>query len=149
MIMDKLENAEKYYGVNPNLEYALRYLKEHKDELLEHPLGPEKLTDKVSIKYLSYNTVVGSRKWESHEIYTDVQYMLKGNERIGFNPAEHMVSAVKQAGKDQILHDGNGDRIRVPEGYFIVLFPGEAHMSKLADGFVAEAVRKVSFKVQL
>ena len=149
MIMDKLENAEKYYGVNPNLEYALRYLKEHKDELLEHPLGPEKLTDKVSIKYLSYNTVVGSRKWESHEVFTDVQYMLKGNERIGFNPAEHMVSAVKQEGKDQILHDGNGDRIRVPEGYFIVLFQGEAHMSKLADGFTAEAVRKVSFKVQL
>ena len=60
-----------------------------------------------------------------------------------------MVSAVKQEGKDQILHDGDGDRILVPEGYFIILFPGEAHMSKLAAAGCAEEVQKVSFKVPL
>ena len=75
--------------------------------------------------------------------------MSRGSERIGFNNAEHMVSAVKQEGKDQILHDGDGDRILVPEGYFIILFPGEAHMSKLAAAGCAEEVQKVSFKVPL
>ena len=149
MIIDKLENASRYYGVNPKLEYVLRFLQEHKEELTSHPLGPVKLTDDISMKYLAYRTVVGSRKWESHVEFTDVQYMSRGCERIGFNGAERMVSAVKQEGKDQILHDGDGDRVLVPEGYFIILFPGEAHMSKLAAAGTADEVQKVSFKVPL
>ena len=149
MIIDKLENASRYYAIHPKLEHVLRFLQEHKEELTAHPLGPVQLTDEISMKYLSYRTVVGSRKWESHVKYTDVQYMSRGSERIGFNNAEHMVSAAKQEGKDQILHDGDGDRILVPEGYFIILFPGEAHMSKLAAAGCAEEVQKVSFKVPL
>ena len=74
--------------------------------------------------------------------------MLKGAERIGFNHEENMVNSKKQEGKDQILHDGDGDRILLPEGYFIILFPGEVHMSKLADGPSAY-VEKAAFKIRL
>ncbi|MBQ7795702.1 MAG: YhcH/YjgK/YiaL family protein [Lachnospiraceae bacterium] len=148
MIIDKLENASLYEAISPNLAYALKYLQEHKEKHGEHPLGPVKLTDDVQIKYLSYNTVVGTRKWESHLEFTDVQYMISGSERIGFNNEEFMVNPSKQAGKDQIYHDGTGDYILVPEGYFIVLFPGEAHMSKIADGASAQ-VKKAAFKVRL
>ncbi len=149
MILDKIENAPLYYSINPNLECALRFMVEHKDEFATWPAGSRQLSDNVSMKVISYNTVVGSRKWESHEEFTDVQYTVSGSERIGFNNAEHMVAAVKQPGKDQIIHEGDGDRIRVPEGYFIVMFPGEAHMSKLADGFVSAPAQKASFKVRL
>lgn len=148
MIIDKLENGPLYEAVSPNLAYALKYLQEHKDELGKQPLGAVKLTEDVQIKYLSYRTVAGTRKWESHLEFTDVQYMISGSERVGFNNAEFMVNPSKQAGKDQIYHDGAGDYILVPEGYFIVLFPGEAHMSKIADGVSAE-VRKAAFKIRL
>ncbi|MCB6607778.1 YhcH/YjgK/YiaL family protein [[Clostridium] symbiosum] len=148
MIIDKLEHASRYYSISPDLEYALRYLEEHREELAQQPLGVSKLTDRLQIKYLSYNTVEGSRKWESHLEFTDLQYMIRGAERIGFNQAQCMVNPSKQEGKDQILYDGDGDRIRVPEGYFIILFPGEVHMSKLADKETAP-VQKASLKIRL
>ena len=88
--------------------------------------------------------------------------MLKGTERIGFNHEENMVNSKKQEGKDQILHEGDGcllytsdaadegdgDKILLPEGYFIILFPGEVHMSKLADG-PSTCVEKAAFKIRL
>lgn len=82
MIIDKLENASRYYAIHPKLEHVLRFLQEHKEELTAHPLGPVQLTDEISMKYLSYRTVVGSRKWESHVKYTDVQYMSRGQSAL-------------------------------------------------------------------
>ena len=148
MIIDKLENAHLYYAVSPNLEFALRYLEEHRDELEKQPDGPVKLNDNVQIKYIRFESVEGDRRWESHLEFTDLQYVIRGRERIGFANAELMHDPEKQEGKDQILHKGNGDRILVPEGYFMVLFPGEAHMSKLADGKSAPAM-KAAFKIRL
>ena len=148
MIIDKLEYASRYYGLNYNLDYVLKYLVEHEKELKESPIGITRFTENIQGKCIAYNTVVGSRKWESHEEFTDLQYMLKGTERIGFNHEENMVNSKKQEGKDQILHEGDGDKILLPEGYFIILFPGEVHMSKLADG-PSTCVEKAAFKIRL
>lgn len=148
MIIDKLDNASKYYSVSPHLELALRYLEENKEELRTNPVGVTKFSEHVQGKCIAYNTVAGSRKWESHAEFTDLQYMIRGTERVGFNHEENMVNSKKQDGKDQILHEGDGDRILLPEGYFIVLFPGEVHMSKLADGPSAR-VEKAAFKIRI
>ena len=83
MIIDKLEYASRYYGLNSNLDYVLKYLVEHEKELKESPIGITRFTENIQGKCIAYNTVVGSRKWESHEEFTDLQYMLKGTERIG------------------------------------------------------------------
>lgn len=37
MIIDKLEYASRYYGLNSNLGYVLKYLVEHEKELKESP----------------------------------------------------------------------------------------------------------------
>ena len=37
MIIDKLEYASRYYGLNSNLDYVLKYLVEHEKELKESP----------------------------------------------------------------------------------------------------------------
>ena len=39
MIIDKLENASRYYAIHPKLEHVLRFLQEHKEELTAHPWG--------------------------------------------------------------------------------------------------------------
>lgn len=148
MIIDKLENAPKYYSVSPHLEFVFRYLEENREALVKNPIGITKFTENIQGKCIAYNTVAGSRKWESHLEFTDLQYMLRGTERVGFNHEENMVNSKKQDGKDQILHEGGGDQILLPEGYFIVLFPGEVHMSKLADGPSAR-VEKAAFKIRL
>ncbi|WP_125140930.1 YhcH/YjgK/YiaL family protein [Clostridium transplantifaecale] len=148
MILDKLENAPLYYGISENLACALRYLLAHKAELAAQPPGITKLTDCVQIKFLEYDTIDAERRWESHIEFTDVQYMIKGSERIGYNHVERMESSVRQEGKDQIIHQGTGEKILVPEGFFMVLFPQDVHMSKLADKEVTH-VKKAAFKIRL
>ena len=148
MILDKLENAPQYFGISLNLTYALQYLMDHKEELMSQPVGIRKLTDEVQIKFLEYDTIDSERRWESHIEFTDVQYMISGSERIGYNHVDRMASSEKQEGKDQIIHQGTGEKLLVPEGFFMVLFPQDVHMSKLADGAVKH-VKKAAFKIRL
>ena len=149
MIIDKLENAPRYFSISPNLKVVLSYLMENAKELkTSDDFSIIMLNDDVQKKIIQYNTFPHDRKWESHHIFTDIQYMVTGEERIGFAPVDLMYSPVKSEGKDQTIWQGDGDRILLPEGYFMVLFPGEAHMSKLACGEV-KTVRKAAFKVKL
>lgn len=149
MILDKLENAAQYYSISPNLTYALKYLQEHKDELASQPLGIVKLTPDVQIKYLEYETMPYPRRWESHVIFTDLQYMIQGGERMGYSHIDQLSDPEPQEGKDQIIHQGDADRILVPEGHFVVFFPQDAHMSKLFVNDKPKKVKKAAFKIRL
>ena len=148
MILDKLENAPQYFGISPNLTVALQYLMNNKAVLGEQPLETRKLTDSVQVKFIEYDTFAKTRRWESHIEFTDVQYIISGEERIGYNNIGLMQDGEKQEGKDQIIHQGNGESVLVQEGFFVVLFPQDVHMSKLANGKI-ETVKKASFKVKL
>lgn len=149
MIIDKLENAPQYFAINPNLTLALQYLLDHKAELDNMPLGVTKLTENVQLKLLECDTMAYPRRWESHLEFTDLQYVIRGRERIGYSHVDLLHDPVKQEGKDQIIHQGDGDKILVPEGYFMVLFSQDAHMSKLhADGQAAY-LKKAAFKIRL
>lgn len=148
LIFDKLENAPRYFSISPDIETALRFLMEHAQELkTSGDFSIKMLNENVQEKIIEYNTFPHDRKWESHHVFTDIQYMVNGSERIGFAPADLMHDPVKTEGKDQTVWQGDGDRILLPEGYFMILFPGEAHMSKLADGETA-TVRKAAFKIR-
>lgn len=149
MILDKLENAPRYFALSPDLKVVMTYLMEHAQELkTSEDFSIIHLNENVQKKIIQYDTFPHDRKWESHHVFADVQYMVSGEERVGFAPVERMHSPVKTEGKDQTVWQGDGDRLLLPEGYFLILFPGEAHMSKLAAGEV-KTVRKAAFKVRV
>ena len=148
MILDKLSNAKKYYALSSDIEVALRYLESEADMLkTSNDFSVINLNDTVQTKIIQYDTFPHDRRWESHHTHIDIQFMVNGSERIGFAPVDIMHAPVKSEGKDQTIWQGDGDRILLPEGFFIILFPGEAHMSKLADGHVS-TVRKAAFKIK-
>lgn len=148
MILDKLSNAKYYYALSPDIALALQYLEAEAEALkTSDDFSIIMLNDNVQKKIIQYDTFPHDRRWESHHTHIDIQYMVNGSERIGFAPVDLMRDPVKSEGKDQTIWQGDGDRILLPEGFFMILFPGEAHMSKLADGPVA-TVRKAAFKIK-
>ena len=151
MIIDRLDNAPRYYSIHPKIAFALKYLAEQQPLMKEEtePRVSEVVAEGISFKTIFCDTVPHDRRWESHIEKTDLQYVIRGMERIGFAPVSEMQDPVRTEGKDQIIWQGNGDKILVPEGFFIILFPGEAHMSKLAAGDKAEHLQKASFKIDL
>lgn len=148
MILDRIENAPRYYGLDPNLDLALQYLYEHCHDLslIQEPtyLNPD-----IMVKASEYDTVVGTRKWESHLVNTDLQYVAEGEERFGYAVQSHAHDPVRTEGKDQIVWQAEGDRYYLPQGYFHIFLPGEVHMSKLAVDNKSTHVRKIVFKVRM
>ena len=153
MIIDHIQNAAFYYGCHLKLQAILRYIEENRSALERADAGPQQLSHEldalgVTMKIVAFDTVEGTRKWESHVKNSFVYYMLEGKERTGYADISEMGGAVKTEGKDQIVyHEGDGDRILFPTHHFMVILPQDAHMSKLADG-KSERARKCSFKFQ-
>ncbi len=151
MIIDSLKNAACYCGCSPKINLILKYLEANAERLKGCEAGPQTLPEElqqagISMKIVEFDTVEGTRKWESHVEHTFLYYMLEGEERCGYCDISLMGDGVRSEGKDQIVwHKGDGDRILFPKGHFTVIFPQDAHMSKLANGTSARA-KKCSFK---
>lgn len=151
MIIDQIENAEKYYGVHPEFKAVfevLTSLREDSEEKRRDVNG-----DTAFVNLSSYvNKPVGECKFEAHARYADIQYVIAGHEYIDVCPAAGL------AVTDDRLADGDIAFYADPEtftradltpGTFAVLFPGEAHRPLVAPDDkgiqTKKAVAKIAF----
>jgi len=66
---------------------------------------------------------------ETHRNYLDIQYIVKGEEIMGWAPTETLTPAEEyNATKDKQMYSGHVDFVRVGEGYCYVVWPEDAHM---------------------
>jgi biofilm protein TabA len=149
MIVDSLPNCGAYIPVSEGVAAALEFLRSHKDETLA-PGRYEISGDDVYALVMSYETKPEeSGKYEAHQRYVDVQYVVKGEERMGY--AE--VSSLNATGeysieKDFVLLDGPGDFLTIKAGMFAVFFPQDAHMPGIMVGS-PQSVTKIVVKIRV
>lgn len=148
MIIDKLENAHLYYELNSNLKKGLEYLE------TTDLLGALEGKHIIDAENIYANVQTGQTKskettpWEAHKIYTDIQYVIKGTEVMGWANIEALKpNSSYSEEKDIIFGVANGSYITVPEGYFVIFTPQDAHqpMLKLNE---SKEVKKVIVKVK-
>jgi biofilm protein TabA len=86
-------------------------------------------------------------KWEAHQTYTDVQYIVRGVERMGYVPIETArVRTPYDPARDVAFFEPGGDFVTVRAGMVAVFGPRDVHAPGVeADG--AAPVRKVVIKV--
>ena len=81
MIKDRLEHASSYYGISENLKKGFEWLKNNDMQNImdgKYVIDGDKLFANVQ----SYNTKEDA-PFEGHRKYIDIQYMIKGVEKIG------------------------------------------------------------------
>jgi YhcH/YjgK/YiaL family protein len=146
LIIDKLSNAKWYDGLHPRLKKGLHYLSETNLNVLA--AGTYEIEeDKVFVIIQEYESkLVEQCRWESHYQYTDIQYVIKGEEKMGYTNIEntHVVEAYED--KDLMFLEGNGDLILVKEGSFAIFTPQDAHMPCICSNqpqYIKKAVVKV------
>ncbi|MDT8717956.1 YhcH/YjgK/YiaL family protein [Clostridium sp. 19966] len=147
MIVDKLNNAELYYGVNPSIKTALKYLKEKDLKSLQpgkYPIDG----DKIYISISEYVTKPEEDcKWEAHKKYIDIQYIIAETEKMGYTHISNLkVTEEYDEGKDVLFGEAAGDIVTVREGSFAIFFPEDAHMPCIRDKenqCVKKAVAKI------
>lgn len=149
MIKDRLEHASSYYGISENLKKGFEWLKNNDMEAMpdgKHIIDGEKLFANVQ----SYNTK-DTAPYEGHRKYIDIQYMIKGVEKVGVTDYSNC-STKEEYNKEkdiEFFKCNIQDRYQtLEEGEFLVFFPQDAHMPAL-DYEEKKFVKKVIVKVAI
>ena len=147
MIYDHIKNIGLYKGLTPALDLALEYIENVTSEVEvgTHPLA---LGVKAVVSE-GTTSLVNPKGYEAHRKYADVQLALVGTELIRCKPLPQVVETIPyDEAKDAARYaDCPGADLVIGEGYFLVVFPDDAHEPSLAPGGVPAPVKKVVMKV--
>ncbi|MBQ8593254.1 MAG: YhcH/YjgK/YiaL family protein [Bacteroidaceae bacterium] len=144
MVLDTLENLEKYASLNPLFAKAIEYLKT--TDLASLPVGKVQLqgADLVVNVAETKPKTKEEAKMETHNKFIDIQIPLSGTEVMGYTPANALPAAEYNAEKDITFFPGLAESyLEVRPGMFAIFFPQDGH----APGITETGVKKVIVKV--
>lgn len=147
MIYDHIKNIGLYKGLTPSLDLALDYIENVTPEV---EVGSHQLGLGVKAVVSAYDTsLVNPKGYEAHRRYIDIQLCVVGTELIRCKPLQQVKETIPyDEAKDAARYaDCPGADMVIGEGYFLVVFPDDAHEPGLAPGGVCAPVKKVVMKV--
>ena len=148
MIVDRLDNAARYFGLGERIAAALKFLNDN--DCTKLPVGKIPVRGEEIFALVQDNTTKPRDQgvWEAHRKYIDVQFVAAGVEEMGYaNIGTLTVRTPYDAKDDYALFDGAGSFVTVPAGSFTIFFPEDGHIPGSAVDGTPTAVRKVVVKV--
>ncbi len=147
MVIDSLENLEKYASLNPLFAQAIDFLKSNDLNALE--IGKIELKGKDLYVNVAQTKPKAKEeaKLETHIDYIDIQVPLSGTEIMGYTAAKDCIpaDAPYNAEKDITFFEGLAESyIAVKPGMFAIFFPQDGH----APGITSDGVKKIIVKVK-
>ena len=148
MILDKISNADLYV-LGENFNKAFEYLKN--TDLANAEPGRYEIdgTNVFAVVYEGPTKTIENCSAEAHENYADIQFVVKGREKMGYAPLDTLkLTEAYIPEKDLAKYEGAVDWFVVNEGMFAVFFPQDGHEPGLAveNG---DVVRKVVVKIRV
>ena len=124
MIIDRIEEQQLYYGLNPEMEQAFAFI----SEALTLDCGRYELDNGLYSSITEGMTKsIESVPFEAHRRYIDLQYLISGGERISWNNINEMNLVGEDPEKDNYLYVGQSSSIKIRPGTFYIFFPKDAH----------------------
>jgi YhcH/YjgK/YiaL family protein len=149
MILTSLTNADFYGSLHPRLAQGIAYLKSGAWQ--GKAPGTYVLEDDALTAMIQhYDTIQPDEaRWEAHRVYTDIQFVISGRERIAVGVLENFTTTVDyNTEKDIAFFDGSGDAVDLEAGMLTILFPHDVHKPRLTAGEQSQ-VEKIVLKVRL
>ena len=149
MIIEKIENANIYKNFGERITKAFDYIKS--TDLKNLQPGKYEIEGKNIFAMISeYQTKTESEgKLEAHRKYLDVQYVIDGEELMGYAPfGIQTISEPYKEENDIIFYKGEKSFTKVEEGMFAIFFPTDVHMPGISTGKVSK-VKKLVIKVRV
>lgn len=146
MILDSLENAARYTGLRVGCSEAFGFL--NQPGLKDLPDGKYEINgDRVyAIVDRTQGRQLSDAQLEGHRKYLDIQYVISGDESMGWRPRQGLSNSVPyDEQKDVEFFEGDPESIvRVPPGSFAVFLPTDAHLPLIGDGPIHKVIVKVA-----
>jgi biofilm protein TabA len=136
MIVSDINHISRQAASSPNLKKAIDFLRSPDIHLL--PDGRVEIDgDRVFALVQRFDTKwTATPKFECHKNYIDIQFIVSGDEIIGWAPTELMeITAAYDAGKDisfGTVAKGHWTPVHLHAGQMAVLYPEDGHAPKMA-----------------
>ena len=130
MICENINSKIDYSFINPNFKKAFQFLRDH--DLKTLSIGKHEIDgDKVFATVQEYITKAEEEaNWESHEKYIDIQFIVEGQEIMGYTRVNNLeIKKDYRPEKDLIFYNSTnlGSNIKYTSGDYAVYFPEDAH----------------------
>ena len=130
------EFARQYRANKKYWQEAFAFLKNHdlsKLEVGKYPIDGQNVYATVTFDPTKDFEV---SQWESHKKYTDLQYVISGEEKIGVDPGAMGLTVTQpyDEEKDVAHYTGPGQIYDAKPGTFFLFFPGTAHRPNITPG---------------
>lgn len=150
MIFDTIRHWSRYTGLSAGVKSALEYV--HGSDFDRLDDGRYHLDGDLLFAMVSrYRTRTREMAvWESHRKYIDVQFVVRGVERLGYVPLSRSpgIQTEYNGERDVMFHAPGTDTLLFSEGDFAILYPEDVHAPGLASDLVTPSdVLKVVVKV--
>ncbi len=149
MIYDNIANIETYKSLSPDIYSGLRFLQQATPDLAP---GTYQISSRVKAMVSEYETKVKNEVgYEAHRKNIDIQYLLKGEERVACLPIEKLKETKPYSEeKDAAFFTASVQPIEMTlgGGYFAIFFPQDGHMPQLCVNDEPMIVKKVVIKVE-
>ncbi|MDR0988876.1 MAG: YhcH/YjgK/YiaL family protein [Prevotellaceae bacterium] len=146
MVVDTLENLEKYTALHPLFAQVAAFVKAN--DL--HALETGKIALQGSDLVVNVQNPNGKKKeearLETHRDFIDIQLPLSATEIMGYTPAAKCLpaDAPYNAEKDITFFEGLADSyVAIEPGMFAIFFPQDGHAPCIAQGPIKKIVVKV------
>ena len=125
MIICPWNEISRYASVIPGLEEAIKIIDAHDPK----EYGTFPLPNGRFMAGMHTSRSAEGEKAEAHRRFLDIQYVLSGQDVVGWNSINHMTPAGEFNVEGDIgFFDGDVEMIRIPAGYCYVVFPEDAHL---------------------
>ena len=145
MILDILENAEKYNSIHPGFQKAFEFLKTIETQALEEKYEIEGETV-FALSGEGPGRKEDEAELEAHRKYIDIQYVIEGTDTMGWSPTSSCTAVSKEYDqeKDILFYSDKPECfIPVKPGMFVAFFPEDAHMPLISDGNIRKLIVKI------
>ncbi len=149
MIIDRIENASRYYALSEGIAEALKWLQT--ENLNAHTEGSYVIKEgKLRMLVFDSEQINKDRvKLEGHRKNIDVQYWVKGSEQMGYAPLQNEpLLAPFNEEKDYGNFNAEASFTKFDPGMFAIYFPTDLHTA-ITEESCLTAVRKIVFKVAI
>jgi len=150
MIYDRLNNLKQYFSLNENFKIAYDFLK--KNNLKELKDGRYDINGKIYANVQSLKTKnKEEKKWEVHRKYIDIQYVISGEECMGYGILSDFDEVLEKYDEQKDVEFLNGENynfINVKEGDFVIFYPNDVHAPMLSVNENMD-IKKVIVKIEI
>lgn len=146
MILDILNNSQRYENLNPLFKKGFDFLKTITTKNFPDQKKELEGEDLFALFHKGNGNGSENFKLEAHKKYIDIHYVISGEDLMAYKNTSHCLDINKAFSEKEdymLFNDVPQNFIKIPEKHFMIVYPEDAHAPLLGTSEVYKIILKV------